>query len=458
MTSPSRFTVAERERATTLLQDLIRCDTSNPPGDEAAAIARLATVCRGIGLETEIVGACRERPNLVAKFSADPARRSGRPILLSCHVDVVPADPARWTHPPFSGHNDGTFLWGRGTIDMKGFAVMALTALGKLVADKVPITRDVIFVAVSDEEAGTRLGSKWLVEERPDLLGGDPEYVINEVGGFTVHQRGHRFYPVQVAEKGVAWLRLTIPGTPGHSSLPSTDSAVARLARAIDAISAAKLPWHSGKEAMDFLMGFAKPQGRLAERIVPLLAHPVLGPRLLPLAIRDPARRNPIEAILRNTATPTCLRGGDSINMLPGSVSVDIDGRLAPGQTAAALIDELHAVLRPVLGNVGELTVLQESEAVSFSTDTPLYREIERTMKSVDPDGHVVPSLIPGFTDSRNYAKLGACCYGFYPLQLPPDLDFAALFHGDDERIPIQGFHWGIETLTEMLVRFLRAG
>src|SRR5690606_33235379 len=155
-------------------------------------------------------------------------------------------------------------------------------------------------------------------------------------------------------------------------------------ARAIDAISATKLPWHSGKEAMDFLMGFAKPQGRLAERIVPLLSHPVLGPRLLPLAIRDPARRNPIEAILRNTATPTCLRGGDSINMLPGSVSVDIDGRLAPGQTAAALIDELHAVLRPVLGNVGELTVLQESEAVSFPTDTPLYREIERTMKSVD--------------------------------------------------------------------------
>jgi acetylornithine deacetylase/succinyl-diaminopimelate desuccinylase-like protein len=456
MTSPARFTAAELQGASTLLQELIRFDTSNPPGDEAGAIAHLADHCRGLGLEPEIVGAYEERPNLVAKFAADPARRTGRPLILNCHVDVVPADAARWTHPPFSGHNDGTCIWGRGAIDMKGFATMALTALGKLIREKVPINRDVIFVAVSDEEAGTRLGSKWLVEERPDLLGGDPEYVINEVGGFTVHQKGHRFYPVQVAEKGVAWLTLSIEGKPGHSSLPTKDSAVSKLARAIDAISAAKLPWHAGPEAMNFLKGFAKPQGRLAEMVAPLFAHPVIGPGLLPLAISDPSRRASVEAILRNTANPTCLHASDSINMLPGCASVDIDGRLAPGQTADDLIRELHAVVRPVLGNDYDLYVLQESEAVSFSTDTALYREIVATMQLVDPAGHVVPSIIPGFTDSRNYAKLGAHCYGFYPLQLPPDLDFASLFHGDDERIPVAGFHWGIETLTEMLFRFLR--
>jgi acetylornithine deacetylase/succinyl-diaminopimelate desuccinylase-like protein len=439
-----------------LLQALLRIDTSNPPGYEVAAIDFLAQHCREvIGVEPEIAGAYEERPNLVAKLVADPANRTGRPLLLSCHVDTVPADEERWSHSPWSGHDDGECIWGRGAIDMKGFAVMALAAFAKLKQENLPINRDVIFVAVCDEEAGTRLGSKWLVDERPDLLGDDPEYVINEVGGFTVHQGGLRFYPVQVAEKGIAWLNLSVEGTPGHSSLPSTDNAVSKLSRAIEAISAAKLPWHVGAEATAFLKGFAQPQGRLARLVVPLLTHPFLGPLLLPLAIPHASRRASIEAILRNTANPTCLHGSESINMFPGQVSVDIDGRLAPGQTADDLIRELTEVIRPVLGHDFELSVLQESPPVSFSTDTDLYREIERTLRAADPSGHVVPSIIPGFTDSRNYARLGAQCYGFYPLQLPPELDFAALFHGDDERIPIAGFHWGIETLTGMLRRFL---
>ncbi len=449
------FTAAELRSASEFLQDLIRIDTTNPPGNEVEAISFLADYCREIGLEPVIAGAQEERPNLVAKFAASPENRTGRPLILSCHVDTVPADPERWTHSPWSGHDDGSCLWGRGAVDMKGFATMALFAMGKLISSEVPMNRDVIFVAVSDEEAGTRLGSKWLVEERPDLLGGNPEYVINEVGGFSVHQKGRRFYPVQVAEKGVAWLRLTIKGEPGHSSLPSRDNAVRWLGRAIDAIAKARLPWHPGDDARRFISGFAAPQGRLALEVSRLLFHPFLGPKLLPILIADPSRRTSIEAILRNTANPTCLHGSSSINMIPGTVSVDIDGRLAPGQTAEDLMRELHAVIHPVLGNRYELSVLQSSEAVSFSTDTPLYREMERTLQEVDPGCHVVPSIIPGFTDSRNYARLGAQCYGFYPLQLPEDLDFASLFHGDNERIPIAGFHWGMETLTAMLIRFL---
>ncbi len=279
--------------------------------------------------------------------------------------------------------------------------------------------------------------------------------MINEVGGFTVHQRGHRFYPVQVAEKGVAWLRLTTEGIPGHSSLPSRDNAILKVAKAIEAISNARLPWHPGEDAEALLKGFAKPLGGLSQKISTLLLHPLLGPRLLPLLVNDPSRRASLEAILRNTATPTCLQGSQAINTLPGAASVDIDGRLAPGQTARDLICELDAVIRPVLGEGFTLTVLQESPAISCSTDTPLYREIEHSLHLADPEGHVVPSIIPGFTDSRNYVRLGAQCYGFYPLKLTPDLDFAALFHGDNERIPIAGFHWGIEVLTGLLQRFL---
>lgn len=448
------FTPAELDAATSLLQDLIRLDTTNPPGHEQAAIGLLERHCRTIGLETLVVGAHDERPNLIARWRADPARRTGRPLILSGHVDCVPADPARWTHDPWSGHHDGTHIWGRGAIDMKGFVAMAFAVIAKLKRENVSLTRDLLFVVVSDEEAGTRLGSKWLVEEHPDLLG-DPEYVINEVGGFTVHRDGRRFYPVQVAEKGVAWLRLTVTGQPGHSSLPSRDNAVSRLARGIEAISRARLPWHPSEEARRFLAGFAKPRGFAAEKVASLLGHPLVGRFLLPLLVREPSRRASIEAILRNTATPTSLGSGGNINVLPGAASVDIDGRLAPGQSTADLVRELETVLRPVLGNEFSLTVLQDSPPVSFTTDTDLYRAIEAALGEADPDGHVVPSIIPGFTDSRNYAKLGAHCYGFYPLQLPEDLDFAALFHGDDERIPVAGFHWGIRVLAGMLGNFL---
>lgn len=451
----SPFPEEELGKATELLETLLRFDTSNPPGNEASAIAHVAEVCRSIGFETEVVGSSDERPNLAARWRASPENQSARPLVLSCHLDVVPAEPARWSHPPFSGHNDGEYLWGRGAIDMKGFAAMGIAALSRLRKEDLPINRDVIFVAVSDEEAGTRLGSRWLVEERPDLLGDEPEYVINEVGGFTVHQKGRRFYPVQVAEKGIAWLRLTVTGTPGHSSLPASDSAVRRLARAIEAIGKSRLPWHPSEEAARFLSGFAAPEGWLARTVAPLLSHPLIGPSLLPLAVPNPSRRASLEAILRNTANPTCLGSGGSINVLPSQVSVDIDGRLAPGQTAEDLISELKALTDPILGEIGSFEILHTSPSVSFSTDTELYRAIESAIGSADPDGIPVPSIIPGFTDSHNYARLGAQCYGFYPLQLPEELDFAALFHGDDERIPIKGFHWGIEVLSGMLRGFL---
>jgi acetylornithine deacetylase/succinyl-diaminopimelate desuccinylase-like protein len=445
---------AEREAAVSLLRDLIRLDTSNPPGYEAPAIALMEERCRALGLETQVVGAHPERPNLVAAWRSRPERRRARPLLLSCHLDCVPADPDRWTHSPWSAHHDGENIWGRGAIDMKGFAAMAFAALARLRREGAEPDRDLLFVAVSDEEAGTRLGSRWLVDERPDLLG-QPEYVLNEVGGFTIHRDGHRFYPVQVAEKGVAWLRLTVAGRPGHSSLPVHEHAVARLGRAIDALSRARLPWHPSDEARRFLAGFAKPRGPLAERIAGLLAHPRLGPLLLPRLVRDPSRRASVEAVLRNTANATSLLAGGSINVLPGTASVEIDGRLAPGQTAADLLREIDAVLRPHLGADYELALLRESPPVSFSAETPLYRAIERSLREADPEAHVIPSIVPGFTDSLNYARLGAQCYGFYPLRLPESLDFAALFHGDDERIPVDGFLWGIEVLAGLLHDFL---
>lgn len=449
MTAPTK-TEAEQ-----LLIDLLQIDTTNPPGNEKAAIERIASEVRKSGIEPVIAGESENRPNLVAKWEADSTNRKSRPLVLSCHVDVVPADETRWDHPPFSGHHDGRYIWGRGAIDMKGFAAMGLAAFNTLRSEGIPITRDVIFAAVSDEEAGTRHGSRWLVDERPDLLGNDPEYVINEVGGFTVHKKGKRFYPVQVAEKGVAWLRLTVTGKPGHSSLPARDSSVAKLARAIDRIASTRLPWHPSAEAASFLATFAEEEGTVAQKLGPLLLKPGIGPRMIDAAIPDPARRASVEAILRNTANPTRLTGGETINSVPAKASVDIDGRLAPGQTTQDLIRELTGIVSPVLGDSFAFEILHESPPVSFSANTPLFRSIEKAMKEFDPAGRVVPSLVPGFTDSCNYARLGATCYGFYPLPLPEDLDFASMFHGDNERIPVEGFHQGVEILTNLLRKFL---
>lgn len=442
-------------KASSLLQELIRFDTTNPPGNERACAERVGQDLKELGLTPEYAGRTAERPNVVARWVADPARRRHRPLILSCHLDVVPARPESWTHPPFSGHHDGTHIWGRGAIDMKGFAAMGLAALRHLREQHLPINRDVIFAAVVDEEAGTRDGSDWLVEHRPDLLGSDPEYVINEVGGFTVHQSGRRYYPVQVAEKGVAWLRLRIQGKPGHSSLPASESTLTELARAVDQIARTRLPWHPSPESRAYLNAFAKPRGQIARKVGALLQRPSLGPLLLPALVGDPTRRQNVEAILRNTANPTRLRGSEAINVLPGLASVDIDGRLAPGQSAEDLIAEIDRVLKQRLKRSWSWEILHESPATSFSTDTALFSEMEKSLLAADPGCHVAPAIIPGFTDSRNYARLGAQCYGFYPLRLPKDLNFAALFHGIDERIPEEGFHWGIEVLSGMLAKFL---
>ncbi|MEM1441292.1 MAG: M20/M25/M40 family metallo-hydrolase [Verrucomicrobiota bacterium] len=452
----TELSAKEKEEAVSLLQSLIRIDTTNPPGNEREAISLVSAECQSMGLDPVIVGANDERPNLVARWSAvEGDRVSDRPLVLSCHLDVVPANETDWTHPPFSGAFEEGCIWGRGAIDMKGFAAMGLAALKRLRKESVAINRDVIFAAVSDEEAGTKLGSSWLVENHPDLLGSNPEYVINEVGGFTVHQKGRRFYPIQVAEKGVAWIRLTVKGKAGHSSLPTKNNPVVHLAKAIEAIGEARLPWHPSDEAKRFISGFAAPEGAAAKNLAPLLAHPKLGPGFLSVAVSDPSRRNSLEAILRNTANPTRVTTSNPINVIPSEASVEIDGRLAPGQTAGDLIAELEAITHVIPGLDAHYEILEESPAVSFSPDTELFRAMTRGLEEADKEAIVVPSIIQGFTDSRNYARLGATCYGFYPLQLPEEIDFASLFHGVDERIPVEGFHWGIDCLTGVLRNFL---
>lgn len=432
------------EEGKLLLQELIRIDTRNPPGNEAPAAAFLQSILEREGLAPVVLEAAPGRANLIARLRGNGGEA---PILLSSHLDVVSAEAQDWTHPPFAGVEADGCIWGRGAIDMKGFTAMAITVLRQIQRRGIPLKRDLIFAAVADEEAGCALGSSFLVEHHPDLV--RAEYVINEVGGFNVDIRGRRFYLIQRAERGAAWLRLTFRGKPGHSSIPVRDSSLAQAARAIAALHRRRFPHHPNPPALEFLQTIARGRPWPERLVMQSFRFPRLGALLLHTLVPPGPQKQSMQASLSNTVTPTVVHAGNKVNVLPAETAVLLDGRIVPGSSAEELIQELRAIIGPE----GDLEILTEHAPVTVSTDTPLYREIENVLRQRDPDAIPAPYLISGFTDSWNWARLGARCYGFYPLRLPPEMDFASLFHGIDERIPVEGFRFGVECLYDLLER-----
>jgi acetylornithine deacetylase/succinyl-diaminopimelate desuccinylase-like protein len=428
-----------------LCQALLRIDTTNPPGRERAAADFLAGELAEAGVEPTVLDSLPGRGNLVARVRGDGTRA---PLLLSAHLDVVEADPAQWSRPPFSGDIAGGYLWGRGAVDMKNMAAMSVAVLRRLARDGEKLARDVIFAGVADEEAGSDHGAAWLVDHHPELV--RAEYGLGEVGGFSMFLGGATLYPVQVAEKGVAWLRARARGTPGHGSMPREDSAVIKLAAAIARLGATPLPHHATRAFREFLDGAA---GSAPAVLRPVLAR-LLSPRVAPLVLRmlpDRSLARALGAMLANTASPTVLRAGSKTNVIPGVAECEIDGRTLPGQTTADLIAELRAVL----GADIELEVMREAPPlVTEPSRSPLWDTIAAVIAERDPGARVVPYLTPGFTDGKCFARLGTRWYGFAPVKLPRELKFADLYHGNDERIPVEGLRWGAEVLFEVVQRF----
>jgi acetylornithine deacetylase/succinyl-diaminopimelate desuccinylase-like protein len=428
---------------------LLQMDTTNPPGNERPAADYLAARLREAGYEPTILEGAPGRANLVARWQGSG---EADPLLLTAHLDVVEAYPERWQHPPFSAARADGCLWGRGALDMKHMAAMSVAILRRLARERVRLRRDVIFAAVADEEAGCTHGSKWLVENHPELV--RAEYALGEVGGFSLHLGKDTFYPVQVAEKGLCWVRARVRGEPGHGSMPRDDSAVLELAEAIARLKGTALPVHPTRWVRDFLEVVAARQPRLARPLVKLLTHPRLLPHALKL-LPDPSVARGFRAILSNTASPTVLRAGSKVNVIPAEASVEIDGRTLPGQTEEDFLRELGAVLGPRV----ELEVIRsEPPVVTEPGESPLLDAIRRQILRREPDATVVPYLIPGFTDAKFFSRLGTRWYGFAPVKIERDsgIRFADLFHGDDERIPIAGLHWGAEVLYEVVTDFCR--
>jgi acetylornithine deacetylase/succinyl-diaminopimelate desuccinylase-like protein len=336
---------------------------------------------------------------------------------------------------------------------MKNMAAMSAAVLRGLARDGARPVRDLIFAAVADEEAGCDHGSRFLVEEHAELV--RAEYALGEVGGFTMHLAGTAFYPVQVAEKGICWVRATFRGEPGHGSMPRRDSAVIRLGEAIAALGRARFPVHSTAAVKEFLDAIAARQPAFARPLLKMVARPELMARVVRL-VPDLSIARSLGALLTNTASPTVVRAGNKVNVIPGVAGVNIDGRLLPGQSDEDFLRELRAVI----GEDVELEVVKSAPAtVTEPIESPLFDTIRRQINAREPDAVVVPYMIPGFTDGAYFSKLGARWYGFSPIKIEKGsgIRFADMFHGNDERIPIAGLHWGTEVLDAVIRDFCAA-
>ncbi len=429
-----------------LLRDLIRIDTTNPPGNEVLAAEYAERRLAEVGIAVEHFEPAPGRRSILARLG--PGTRDG--LALSAHLDVVPADASKWRHPPFAAVEDEGCIWGRGTIDMKHMAAYGLAVLRHLARTRARLARPLSLLLVADEEAGCALGSLAVARERPEWLAASA--ALTEVGGFTTWVDGHRVYPVQVAEKGFVWLRLTIHGQPGHGSMPREDSALIELARLVQVFAAQPFPFRATAPAIGFIQGIADVLGFPKASIFRAIGSPLLSDFVLDKLVRDPDRTRVFRALLRDTIAPTMVQAGDKANVIPGTASLTIDCRILPGTDIDRFINELR---QRVPGRY-DLEILASGPAVVMQQDHPILAQIRTVVEEADPSAVVVPSMLTGFTDARAFSEVGVPCYGFAPIWLPPTLNFAAMFHGHDERIPIFGFRWGLATLYELTRRVLQ--
>jgi len=436
------------EHAFRLCQQLLRIDTTNPPGNERPAAELLAEELAEAGLDPMLLESAPRRGNVIARLRGTGEKP---PLLLTAHLDVVEADPSFWDHPPFCGEVYDGCLWGRGAVDMKNMAAMSVAIITRLARERVKPKRDLIFAGVADEEAGCRYGSLWLCEHHPDLV--RSEFAIGEGGGFNIQVAGKSFFTVQVAEKGVCWVRARATGEPGHGSMPREDSALVRLADAIARLGKKGLPRHASEPVEEFVGALASHLPTPVRPLIKMLGSPTLGPAVLRL-LPDPSVRRAFGALLGNTASPTVFHAGAKTNVIPGVAEAEIDGRILPGQTKSDFMRELAAVL----GEEIELDVIHTlPPVVTKPKESSLYSIIQEVMGERVPDAPVVPFILQGFTDAKAFTSIGAKWYGFAPVKLPPSLRFADMFHGHNERIPVEGLAWGTETLTRVVRRCIGA-
>jgi acetylornithine deacetylase/succinyl-diaminopimelate desuccinylase-like protein len=423
-----------------LTSELIRIDSTNTGEPETtvgerAAAEYVAAELADVGYEVEVVeSGGADRLNVVARLEGRDRGRGA--LLVHGHLDVVPADPAEWSVHPFSGAVQDGYVWGRGAVDMKDMVAMTIATARRFKRDGVVPPRDLIFAFVADEEAGGAYGAQWLVENRPDLFEGATE-AIGEVGGFSVSLKPDlRAYFIEIAEKGIAWMRLRVRGRAGHGSMIHEDNAVTKLAEAVARLGRHQFPIVLTDSVRQFLAGVTELTGMQFDEADLDGAVGKLGPM---------ARM--VGATLRDTANPTMLMAGYKVNVIPSVAEATVDCRILPGREEA-----FERELDEILGPDVEREWITNLPPVETTFDGELVDAMKAAILAEDPAAAMLPYVLSGGTDAKAFQTLGIRCFGFSPLRLPPDLDFSALFHGVDERVPVDAIQFGARVLD----RFLR--
>ena len=419
--------------------ELIRFDTSNygpgvdGPGERAAA-EYVAAKLAGAGIEAQVLESEPRRTTLVASWAPEGCDTSLPPLLVHGHLDVVPAVAEEWSVHPFSGEVKDGCVWGRGAIDMKNFdAVMLAVVRDRVRTNRAP-RRPVRLAFTADEEAGGPLGAVWLARNHPELVA-DCTQAVGEVGGFSLTVGGRRLYLIQTAEKGLAWLKLIAEGTAGHGSMRNADNAVTELARAVADLGAHQWPANLHPAQQGFLdaVGEALGVDITADTVEETLAQ--LG-----------SISRMVGATMSHTVNPTMLQAGYKANVIPRVATATVDGRYLPGRR-----EEFFETVRQIIGEKVRLEVLHEQPGVEAEWGTSLTDAMTAAIRDFDADAMMTPYIMSAGTDAKGWSELGIQCYGFIPLKLPADFDFVGMFHGVDERVPIESLDFAVDVFDRFL-------
>jgi acetylornithine deacetylase/succinyl-diaminopimelate desuccinylase-like protein len=421
-----------------ICQDLIRIPSVNfgdGKGDERAVAEYVVASLAEVGISSTIFESAPNRCNVIATIEGTNSDRSG--LVVHGHLDVVPANADDWQVDPFAGEIRDGAIWGRGAVDMKNVDAMILAIVRNWQRSGYQPPRNILLAFFADEEAGSNFGSRYMTREHPEVFNGYNE-AISEVGGFSVTlHNGKRLYFIEAAQKGIHWIKLTANGRAGHGSMVNDDNAITRVSEAV-----AKLGQYSWPQR------YTSTVKVLFRKIAEATGRPYDEKDLRPLLDEIGPTARMIGATLSNTANPTMLDAGYKANVIPGSASAVIDGRFLPGYE-----DELNSTIRSIIGPDIEIETLTRDIALEVNFTGPLVDAMCAAIIEGDPEGIPVPYLMSGGTDNKALSELGIIGYGFSPLRLPADLDFMALFHGVDERVPIESLHFGVRALDSFLRR-----
>lgn len=429
----------ELDETASIAQELIRFDTTNygegRANGEREAAEYVEAKLSALGLAPQLFESAPRRASVVARV---PGRNPEKPALvLHGHLDVVPADPRNWSVDPFAGEVRDGMLWGRGAVDMKDMDAMMLTALGDILRSGRQPERELVVAFFADEEAGGDYGAHWLVEHHPELFAGATE-AISEVGGYSITVGGTRAYLLQTGEKSLLWVRLVATGTAAHGSRLIHDNAVTKLAEAVARIGRAEWPLRLTGTTTELLAAVAGVLGVDPQQVSPD-----------ELALATGSASGFITATLRTTSNPTLLEAGYKHNVIPDRAEALVDIRTLPGEE-----EEVLAAIRELAGEGVEVEIVHRDVGLEASTTGPLVDAVAGAISRHDPGAPVFPYLLSGGTDNKALSRLGIAGYGFAPLRLPEGIDFPAMFHGVDERVPLDALSFGHRVLRDLLLEY----